>query len=227
MTSVEETKTTKKATKRKNEEEEELDLGVFTPKSMMAKKQKKKQKSCKQKDQYFYMFKKFAKDVFNEPLTEDEYVRWKPVFRPTKTIREYMSIPVDMTMLTYESLLAKKRKHDQGDVDSITPTGFIAVTDFVNCAAYMAKWQADWLETLGWTCNATGYDINTVSFSSAELMVSGIEWLKMQIKLSCRMLEFEASLSGALSSSSLMRADKTSFSSGSTSMERELDGEEM
>jgi hypothetical protein len=174
---------------------------------MMAKKQKKKQKSCKQKDQYFYMFKKFAKDVFNEPLTEDEYVRWKPVFRPTKTIREYMSIPVDMTMLTYESLLAKKRKHDQGDVDSITPTGFIAVT--------------------GWTCNATGYDINTVSFSSAELMVSGIEWLKMQIKLSCRMLEFEASLSGALSSSSLMRADKTSFSSGSTSMERELDGEEM
>lgn len=138
------------------------------------------------------MFKKFAKDAFNDPLTLTQYTLWTSSFLPTMTLDQYRSLVVDISMLSYQSLLSKahiKARAEQ-DVDGISTNGLLAITDFVYCAEYMSSWQNQWLLTLGWNTNTTGYDINTVSFSSAELMEAGIEWLRMQIKLSCRMLEF-------------------------------------
>jgi hypothetical protein len=193
----------KKIRKKKQIEEGGMvDLGVFTQ-SPLAKKTKvatqKNQNKKKKNDERFYMFKKFAKDVFNDPLTLEDFQRWSPYFKATMTLAEYKRLQgqVDISMIEYVSLLSAKHRNvsHKEDMEGINESGLMAITDFIHCTEYMAKWQVDWLVKLGWTTDTTGYSINTVSFSSAELMTSGVEWLGMVIKLSCRMIEFASPLS--------------------------------
>jgi hypothetical protein len=186
--------------KNKKVQSESLDLGSFTPKfKKQDVKNKKNKKNQSENDDRFYSFKTFAKDVFNEPLTPSQYALWSPLFRPTMSLEQYRAqiSQMDISMLSYKSLLTqpktkrKKQEDAEDDVEEgVTHNGFLAIVDYGDCLEYMTTWQSEWLAKLGWTTNVTGYDINTVSFSSAELMESGIEWLKMLGKLSCRMLEF-------------------------------------
>ena len=185
----------------KVEEEEELDLGCFMPAKKQKQVKEKKKKQQRKNDEHFFMFKKFAKDAFNDPLTSTEYQLWSSAFTPTMSLLQYKHelSQLDMTYITYQSLLVTS-KRDTEDTDTLTKNGMMAITDFACCSEYMVTWQDQWLTKLGWKVNPTGYNINTVSFSSAELMHSGIEWLGMLIKLSCRMLEFSSSLASLASS---------------------------
>jgi len=171
-------------------------LGTFAPQKRQKQDKAKKKSQQKKNDERFYMHKRFAIDSFNTSLTPNEYQLWASAFTPTMTLREYEQTycSIDMSDITYQSLLSHSRRAAAAnDVDGISERGFLAISDFVYCAEYMSQWQEQWMRKLGWAVNPTGYDISTVSHSSAELMDSGLEWLRMLCKLSCRMMECTSS----------------------------------
>jgi hypothetical protein len=153
------------------------------------KKRAKHVKPTKEDLDNFYLNKKFAKDCFNEKLTDTHYQRLLPAFTPPSecTISFFESIPrtIFIDNITFVSNVTMQKNTSEEEFS------LLKVLQFYECVKYIKNWQNDWLQKLGWTCNTTGYDIINVSMSSAELMESAIEWLHMQAKLSTLMLQYQ------------------------------------
>ena len=170
-----------------------------------SKKKPRHVKPTKEDLHNFYLNKKFAKDLFNDKLTDDHYQRLLPAFTATHTIEYYEAIPkqVFIDNITFQSTVVIKK--DSSDEEAC----LLKVLQFYECVKYMKVWQNNWLEHLGWTCNTTGYDIINVSMSSAELMESAIEWLHMQSKLSAIMLHYQKDKGSQCGSSSSHGNDRS------------------
>jgi hypothetical protein len=145
------------------------------------KKRKRRQKSQlrqeKRKEDLYFAGKKFAKDVFNEPLTTDKAKMLTPFICEIKST-EYL----------------KKRLEEVGTGElnyKIKKTrGINSIMDFIACSTRCKEWLEAELNKVGWKHNKTHYNPIAVSHSSSEVMNATVECFKMSCKQMLLYIDF-------------------------------------
>lgn len=125
--------------------------------------------------------KRYAKDCFNDPPTEEELKLWKPYVLPTAP-----------TLDTLQELLQNATTHEViGYKRMSNLDGLYCILDFVSAAEHCMKFLEQKMAIIGWSQDLTNYNPVVVSNSTPELLVATFECYKMMIKQMMRFVENE------------------------------------
>jgi len=180
-------------------------VGVTKQRTKRRKTKRRKIRQSREQHRRIRHGKKILKDEFNDPLTEQDFLKLVPYVQENDTcpqdtyseLRKRFQKEIEVLMQQENIPGSEKQKRDSPDAKRRTPDPSGATTlseqdnyrqslfhvfNFLEACRVCSTWLTRTLLTIGWTENTTGYNPISVSHSTTELSEATVECVLIALK---------------------------------------------